>query len=82
MSASFDIHVRHGRGTVLRDGVAVFGPKTLAQAEEKRDALIREARMRLRSCITCGTEIKSEGPHHRMCRHCRTKGGAEDYGMI
>jgi Zn finger protein HypA/HybF involved in hydrogenase expression len=82
MSAVFDIHVRYGRATLLRDGVVAFGPTTLAQAEVRRDALIREARMKLRPCITCRTEFRSEGPHHRMCQRCRKGGGAEDYGII
>lgn len=56
---------------VTEDGVKVFGPATIAQAEEKRDALVRKAKRKKRKCISCPEEIMSEGPHHRMCARCR-----------
>jgi hypothetical protein len=34
----------------------------------------RSAQMpRKRPCLCCGAEMKSEGPHHRMCPICRHK---------
>jgi len=27
----------------------------------------------VRACMTCGNDFKSEGPHNRMCSHCRQK---------
>lgn len=33
----------------------------------------KRARQQVRPCITCGREIHSEGPHHRMCDPCRRR---------
>ena len=27
----------------------------------------------LRPCLCCGTPIRSEGPHHRLCKTCRRR---------
>ncbi len=56
---------------VIQDGVEVWGPGPLAQAENKRDALEQKARWKQRKCITCNKKFMSEGAHHRMCDACR-----------
>tara|TARA_R110002094_G_scaffold53154_10_gene64545 strand:+ start:523 stop:765 length:243 start_codon:yes stop_codon:yes gene_type:complete len=74
----FTVTNNNGRGYVLDDGVVVFGPNTIAQAEEKRDALERKARHKIRKCLTCPQEFMSEGPHNRMCGQCRKRGASAE----
>jgi hypothetical protein len=60
---SVERHVEAGRLTFSR---------ALSRSEllERLSARAR-AGVRRRPCITCGTPIWSEGPHHRMCGSCR-----------
>ncbi len=65
---------RDGYGwSVYKGGLRVFGPSNQAQAEEKCDALERDARRKRRSCITCGEPFLSDGPGNRMCDKCRAR---------
>ena len=71
-----DVRVaKFGSGyAVWRDGLRITGAvasheEAMGVAERK----IAQARQRKRPCISCGTTIRSEGPHHRMCRQCRAQ---------
>jgi hypothetical protein len=33
----------------------------------------KAAKVRRRKCLCCEAEILSEGPHHRLCNHCRQR---------
>lgn len=45
------------------------------EAEDRREALLRKAQRKPRSCLRCGEAFESEGPHHRMCGACRRDPG-------
>jgi tRNA(Ile2) C34 agmatinyltransferase TiaS len=74
----FDIE---GSGTswfVTRNGQMVGSPTgSRLLAQTKADRLAREARVRVRPCLRCGTKFESEGPHNRMCNPCR--GRSDDW---
>lgn len=72
MSAVFKVERFGAMAVVTQDGVEVWGPGQIAQAENKRETLARQARRTRRACLTCGTQFMSEGAHHRMCAKCRT----------
>lgn len=73
-----------GTGTsifVKKDGQIFLGPFwTRDRAEEICDELERSSKHRVRPCMTCSTPFNSEGPHNRMCDHCRAK--ASNMGMV
>lgn len=70
--SSFTVE-KEGLGWIVcKNGVKVTGAVSNRWwAEEKRDALERDARRKLRSCLRCRDPFLSEGPHHRMCIRCR-----------
>lgn len=43
-------------------------------AAGKATRLEKDAMLRTRPCLCCGTEMKSTGPHHRLCDPCRQRG--------
>lgn len=68
-----------------KHGYAVFeGGTRISQmwqnqrdAEDGMDKVQRRRKgKKKRKCLTCPTEIDSEGPHHRMCDHCRRFGAS------
>jgi hypothetical protein len=63
-------------GTVLTSG---WGDQL--QAIIRMEKLEAEAKLVTRPCITCRTDMRSEGPHHRMCDDCRIH-AADQYGRI
>ena len=42
----------------------------------------RAARHRIRPCLCCGQRFRSEGPHNRLCAHCRAREGGLDQQMM
>jgi hypothetical protein len=66
------------RWYVTRNG-QIFGTPLSRQESVRRraDRLNAEARILVRSCLSCGTDFKSEGAHNRMCNPCRAK--SEDW---
>lgn len=60
---------------VAADGRPLSGGTSARElALDMLDDMRRRARRRERPCISCGTPIHSEGPHHRMCATCRREG--------
>jgi hypothetical protein len=37
---------------------------------------IAKAGTGIRRCLCCEAEFQSDGPHHRMCHPCRSRGGS------
>ena len=72
MRAVFKVDRRGCRAVVTKDSDVVWGPGGFVQAERERDDLERQARRKLRNCMTCGGEFMSQGAHHRMCNRCRS----------
>lgn len=72
-------------------GYAIIGPDGRMRAERygNRDSAetrctalekaLKDGGRKKRPCITCGTEILSEGPHHRMCTPCRSNASDVPY---
>lgn len=56
---------------VLDGGKAVATFPVWWKADACAERLERMARVRCRSCLTCGSKFVSEGPHNRMCPACR-----------
>lgn len=60
-----------GKWWVNRGGERVAGPlPSRAAAEEARATIEAKARRR---CMCCAQPFVSEGPHNRLCPHCRRK---------
>lgn len=72
MTAAIKVKRFGAQAVVTKDGVEVWGPGPLDEAENKKDTLERQARLKRRKCITCSTPFMSEGAHHRMCTRCRS----------
>ena len=61
---------RWGHGyAIFRDGARLTGARTKEDQERAMDRLMKPKRVR--PCIRCGDEFRSEGAHHRMCQPCR-----------
>jgi hypothetical protein len=67
-----------------RYGYAVFegdtpisGIGSLFATQRRRDEIAatraKAAKVRRRKCLCCEAEVLSEGPHHRLCNHCRQR---------
>ena len=63
----------HGYWFVRKaDGTRVSGLyRRRDQAETVLLSKAKEAARTKPPCLSCGTRIMSEGPHHRMCGKCR-----------
>lgn len=46
------------------------------------DRLERENRQRQRACLRCGAGFLSDGPHNRLCDHCRGRYSGLDAQML
>ncbi|UTS79538.1 hypothetical protein OL67_000585 [Phaeobacter piscinae] len=77
MTAVIEVERFGSLAVVTRDGVEVWGPGPIAQAENKRDTLERQARRKRRKCMTCSDPFMSEGAHNRMCNPCRARTSAD-----
>lgn len=42
------------------------------RAQAIADGKNRRVRVKARACMTCAEAFESEGPHHRMCKRCRS----------
>lgn len=62
---------------VDRAGRVVGSVTTKELALNKVDALVRQARLRRRPCLTCGTVFQSEGAHNRLCLSCRGRSAVD-----
>jgi hypothetical protein len=64
---------REGYGWIVcKDGEKVIGAVSAKwRADDQREKLERDARKKLRPCITCRKAFLSEGAHNRMCKSCR-----------
>lgn len=62
-----------GKFAVFDGGNRLSGELEFEIAEDRAAQILTERTRpkRRRPCITCGTPILSEGPHHRMCTGCR-----------
>lgn len=78
----FEIERFGSQAVVVKDGVEVWGPGPIAQAENKLDTLERQARRKRRKCMTCSDQFMSEGAHHRMCAKCRSGASAIFDGAV
>jgi hypothetical protein len=64
------VELRHGE-RVLRTISAHNGyVEYYIGIEERR---LKAEMARPRPCLCCGIEIRSEGPHHRLCNDCRAR---------
>lgn len=68
------------RWQVVRDGRAIMRTCwTFNAASMAADSYDRAARKALRAseraCLSCGAAFESQGPHNRMCDHCRQTAG-------
>lgn len=45
--------------------------RDLTRAEGRIDTLKRQAKVKIRKCMTCRASFVSEGIHNRMCSPCR-----------
>ncbi len=57
-------------------GKRVSGMMDGQMAELQRDKRAARGRVRVRPCLTCGTDFESEGAHNRMCAECRRTGAS------
>lgn len=76
---------RAGYGTwaVYSGGTRVSGQLSSRMlAESALERIERARRVKTRSCLTCGQEFRSEGPHNRMCDGCRRTAGGMDRQMF
>lgn len=64
-----------GSGTswsVTLGGEIVAGPySTFHAADLGAASLDRKAKTKVRACLRCGDNFRSEGAHNRMCPYCR-----------
>lgn len=81
MTAAPHLSIIHSGNSffVLRDGVEIYGPASHNQAQEKLEKLKRDARKKIRPCLTCSQPFLSTGPGHRMCTACRSASLYEGY---
>lgn len=75
------------QGYALWDGDArVSEELDWKQAAARRATLkklaLRSIMFKDRRCLTCPTVFPSEGPHHRLCQHCRQTIGGLDRQMV
>ena len=42
-----------------------------AEAEDRRQLLVRQSQSQTRQCLSCTKEFQSVGPGNRMCTRCR-----------
>jgi len=82
MTAVIEVERFGALAVVTKDGVEVWGPGPIAQAENKADTLERQARRKRRKCMTCSDQFMSEGAHHRMCAKCRSGASAIFDGAV
>lgn len=84
MPSRFEVRRKRVNGTwrwqVLRDGHVVMRTCwTFAAAAMAADSYGRAARRAFRTseraCLCCGAAFESQGPHNRMCDHCRQTAG-------
>ncbi|WP_425072550.1 hypothetical protein [Sagittula sp. S175] len=63
-----------------RVGKARYGNRAGAETRcENLTQALKDGKKKRRPCITCGTKILSDGPHHRMCNPCRTRSDDAPY---
>ena len=71
------VRSRGGYAVLNADGTQVGGlSSSHAVAERVVQRLEQAGRNKRRPCMCCGTTFTSEGPHNRLCAHCRTRSSA------
>lgn len=71
MGAVFQVQKAHNGFDITCDGISVAWRKDKFNAEATRERLEAEGRLKVRPCLRCKGDFLSEGPHNRMCNHCR-----------
>lgn len=67
------------RGTARRymvfapDGTALGSASSDACAASMVDRHMKAAKAKVRPCLCCQRDFRSEGPHNRLCKPCRER---------